>query len=419
MAFKDITKVFYNGEIKVDYKDKAHRYYVRPRVDFSKSEDDPKAWGKIIYPKGTTALLGETLEKKGLMQWPKGVALGELFGFYDFTNEYGEQLTGFSKGKGTLWGEDGKLMPLNQEDALEPILSASKGWQRDQKKGADIGSVVHDAIEHFIKKQPFDIGEQYMWNIKEAEKDFIEGQAAALKKFKPTAKKTLADFEVKQRKDAKSYEVEHKRALEEFKKDVEMANKAFDQFKNWWTTTTPTLYGAEDLLYIMNVVHSKVDPATRRGDDCENRDVNGNCHCNDICGTYDGDIGIKAEHHPVFYDMGQKIIRVTADWKTSKASKSKEACMPEGISYDYFVQNAIYEKMRRRMGFPPADDLAVVSCRKDGGFTIIYASELSLTVGDCILWADSVINCFRYRLIAREGLTQHAEPQLNKTMEAF
>lgn len=391
MAFQDITKVMYDGQIKIDYKDKAHRYYARPRINWDLPEDNAKAWGKIIYPKGTTTLLGETLEKKGLMQWPKGLALRTLLGFYDFdsdrTGEDGKaiRMTGFSKGVGSLWellNEDTAGMSLEQlqEKVLPLALAAAKAWQVKQKKGADIGTVVHDAIEHFIKGQAFDIAEQYLWNIKEATYETEE-----------LRDKAIVDMEI----------------------DVPMAEQAFLQFQKWWTATAPTLYGAEDLLYMMNVVHQK-DTA-----DCEKKDVNGNCHCQDICGTYDGDIGIQAKYHPVFADMDQKIIRVTADWKTSNASSSKEACMPEGIGYDYFVQSAIYEMMRRQMGMPAADDLLIVSCRKDGGFTLLYASELGLTVGDCIEWAKSVINCFRFRDKARAGIAEHALPKINNQVEAF
>lgn len=103
MAFKDIKKVLYDGSILVDYKDKAHRYYVYPRVNFDLPEDDKKAWGKQLYAKGTTTLIDQTLEKKGLFLWPMGMALKELFGFYDFTNELGEKVTGlWGKKQGTL-----------------------------------------------------------------------------------------------------------------------------------------------------------------------------------------------------------------------------------------------------------------------------------------------------------------------------
>lgn len=360
IAFKDITKVLYDGRIKLDYKDKAHRYYVRTRVDFDLPEDDAKAWSKVIYPKGTTTLLGDTLEKKGLMQWPKGLALRELFGFYDFTNENGDRLVGFSKGVGTLWGDNPEqLMGLEKKQVLEAVQSANEAWKRKQDKGADIGSVVHDAIEHYVRarpnnpampefKEPFDIKEQYMWNIKEA----IE--------------------------DVNSPEFE--RAMEEFDNDVECAEKAFHQFRFWWDTTNPVLYGAEDLLY--SEVYN-------------------------VCGTYDGDLGIHKEHHPRPDMFDKDVIRVTTDWKTSNASSSKDAAAPEGVYYSYFIQLAIYELMRREMGFPPADDLLTVSARKDGGFTLIYASELDLTVQECIDWAIAVITCYRLADKTKKGLLAH------------
>lgn len=358
MAFQDITVVLYDGRIKLDYKDKAHRYYVRKRENWDLPEDDAAAWSKIIYPKGTTTLLGDTLEKKGLMTWPMGVALAELFGFYDFTNENGEKMTGFSKDKGTIWPHltigNEVVEPLtNKEEYLPIIVSASKNWQRRQKKGADIGSVVHDALEHYIKGQIYDIAENYMWNIKECE------------------------YEV---------EADREQALRDFQKDVDMATKAYEQAVFWWDSIEPELYGTEELLY--SEVHN-------------------------ICGTYDFNIGVKREHHPVFKDDDSKpeIINVTGDWKTSNASKSEAACMPEGINYQYFIQDAIYEMMRREMGKDPADDLLVVSARKDGGFTALYASELGLSVQDCIDWAIAVITSYRLMEKTKKGLVAHAEPK--------
>lgn len=373
MAFRDISKVLYSGRIKLDYKDKAHRYYVRTRVDFDLSEDDPKAWSKIIYPKGTTTLLGDTLEKKGLMTWPLGLAIRELFGFYDFTDDDGNKRTGFSKGVGTLW--EGDTLVAGTKDALLPVIkSANEAWTRKQKKGADIGSIVHDAIEHYCLANPhvpvpildengeptgeteipkpqssgFDIAEQYMWNIKEANPD-------------PASP-------------------EFQKAMEEFEGDVECAEKAFQQFKFWWDTTSPVLYGAEDLLY--SEIHN-------------------------VCGTYDGDLGINKKYHPRPELFEKDEVRVTADWKTSNASSSKDAAAPEGVYYSYFIQLAIYELCRREMGFEPADDLLTVSARKDGGFSLIYASELGLTVQECIDWAIAVITCYKLADKTKKGLLAH------------
>lgn len=370
IAFRDITKVFYDGKIKLDYKDKAHRYYARPRINWDLPESDPKAWGKIMYPKGVTTLIGDTLEKKGLMQWPKNVALRELFGYYgpfEIEEDDGsirKMPAGFSKGVGTLWSLDENdeitLSPLDKDNTLAVVDSAAKGWQRKQKKGADIGSVVHDAIEHFIKGREFDIAENYAWSIKECEYD---SEALRLK------------------------------AMEEFDEDVAMATKAFLRFQKWWYTANPILHSAEDILYSLEF---------------------------NICGTYDADLSIPIEQHPVF-GKGQLIdedadgtsrpvyIRCVTDWKTSNASKSKEAAMPEGIGYSYFLQDALYELMRRELGLPPADDLLVVSARKDGEFTLIYASECGLTVEECVEWAKAVIFCYRIAEKTKKGLIAHAK----------
>lgn len=352
MAFKDIIEYFYPDEkgeptIKVDYKDKAHRYYAYPRIDFKLPVEDRKAWGKLIYPKGTTTLIGDTLEKNGLMQWPKGLALRELTGFYDFFNENGDQMVGFSKGVGTLWDEDGFLRQLSQEDLLPLMQSAATAWQRKKQKGADIGSIVHDAIEHYITDQPFDIGETYMWNIKDA-----EYESEAMKN----------------------------QALKDFPTDVAQAELAFAQFVNWWEKTTPTWHGAEKLLYSLQY---------------------------NVCGTYDADLSVPGKHHPIM--TKKKLVRCTVDWKTSNASKSKEAAMPEGIGYQYFTQSAIYEMIRREMGLEPADDLLIVSARKDGGFSLVYASELGLSVQDCIDAAQATIKCYQFRDKTRRGLVAHAE----------
>lgn len=383
MAFRDIRKFLYPNEdgiatIRLDYLDKSHRYYTRERVDFSLPDDNPKAWGKAKRPKGTTTLIGDTLEKNGLLTWPMGMALQELFGFYNFktTGSDGKEirLKGFSKVKeigedgkvietnklmGTMWINDEEddvsaTRPLLPEDLLPVVVSASENHNRKKKKGADIGSVVHDAIEHFIKQLPFDIAEQYLWSIKDNEYEF---------------------------------EADRVEALEKFEEDVKCATLAYEQFVKWWTETSPVLHGAEDLLY--SIKHH-------------------------VCGTYDGDISIQAQHHPVFHNLGQELIRVTADWKTSKASTSEAAGMPEGINYTYFIQSAIYEIIRREMGYPPADDLLVVSCRKDGGFTLLYASELGFTVGDCIQWAEAVIFCHKMMVRAKAGLWKHYEEATTK-----
>lgn len=358
MAFKDITKVAYPREdgkhtIKIDYKDKAHRYYIRPRIDFERDETDAKAWGKVLKGvAGTTTLMGDTLEKKGLMNYALNKAMMYLFGFYEFKDENGERKIGYSKkGEQSMWdGEN--LQALSRDEALEVLSYGSKASQRHTKQGGKIGSVVHDAIEHYITKDDsiFDIADQYIANIREADYDS---------------------------------ENEREHDLKNFQGDVEMAKLAFNRFCLWWETVRPTLYAAEDILYSEKY---------------------------NVAGSLDADLGIPIEHHPkpeLF--PGKTHVRCLTDWKTSNASDSKDAAAPEGVYYTYFLQDAIYEIMRREMGLEPVDDLVVVSARKDGNFSILFASELGLTVDECIEWAKCVILCHKMMKKIKAALNEHGE----------
>lgn len=352
MAFKDIEVVLYDGHIKVNYTDASHRYQARPRVlnedgSFKLPEDNPKAWGKALFPKGTTTLLGDTLEKKGLQRYPLSKMLMYAFGFYEFTDDNGEKKMGYSKhGVASFFDpETGRLHDWTKEEALEHISYASKADLRWTDKGASIGSVVHDAIENFVKGNPdFNIHDKYAESL----------QAAAQAEFG-----TRAGFES---------EKALQQALDEYGEDTWHAELAYEQFVKWWNATKPELLGAEDLIY------SKT---------------------HNICGTFDGLLRIK----------GKGV--VLADWKTSNASTSESACMPEGINYQYFLQSAIYAMAWMEMGREKIDDLLIVSCRKDGGFTTIFASDLGLTVDQCINWARAVIVCKRMMETTKEALWQH------------
>lgn len=415
MAFKDIDRLLYpdaegRATIKLAYRDGNHRYYAYPRVDFERDVNDKKAWGKNLFPTGTTTLLESVLEKKGLMKYAMTKALDHLFGFYDFTGDNGDRMTGYRqvKGKlaegqsphiGTLWDSEGRLKPLSKEEALEVILDGSKASDRHKQNAADIGTVVHDAIEHYVKANPhelvevldkdgkgtgkfevpapvpsgFDIAEQYTWNIKNT------------------------DFET---------EKDETLAWENFDNDVAQAKVAFQCFKTWWDKEIPLLFGAEDILY--------------------SKELN-------TSGTYDGDIGIRREFHPVYGNdaapnekfampseviakiQEKDLIRCTTDWKTSKASKSEQAAAPRGIYYSYFFQNAIYEIMRREMGFPANDDLLGVSVRKDGGFDLVFASELGFTVDECVEAAMMVIKLHRFITRMKKALVETGpEPPVKK-----
>lgn len=353
MAFKDMEVVLYGGKYRITYLDKAHRYYRSSRINWDLPETDPKAWGKKKQPKGTTTLLGDTLEKKGLMTWPMGLALRELFGFYDFTNENGERMTGFSKDVGTFWTRPDEFKA--QDTALPNILSASKAWQRKQKKGADIGNVVHDAIEHFVREQEFDIGLTYLNSVKEAE---YESEAM------------------------------REKALKEFDEDVKQATAAFNEFVRWWNEKKPTLVGAEELVYSPGIVHTEAnDPA------CLVKDENGECHCEEYSGTYDGLIRLDAK-------------LALCDWKTSNASASREAAAPQGVYYSYFIQSAAYAAAWAEMGNDMPDDLLIVSARKDGGFDTKLLSEVGLSVQQAVDWWKAVKTAYRNMAIVKAKLIE-------------
>ncbi|RTL04824.1 hypothetical protein EKK58_09370 [Candidatus Dependentiae bacterium] len=362
MAFKDITRVLYDGSIQLIYKDSVHRYYARERINWDLPVENPKAWGKVIKGvKGTTTLLKDTLEKGGLMNYALTKALMDLFAFYEFTDDFGQKKIGYSeKGIGRLWDENGKLKSLDKDEALDLISFGAKASIRHTKKGADIGSVVHDAIEHFVLANPnklepvedkegnptsdlqlpaitpsgFDIPEQYMWNIKEAE-----------------------------------YEEERLRdlALEEFEADTIKAKAAFERFANWWSKVRPELLGAEDLVYSKKYK---------------------------VSGTFDALLKIDNK-------------TVLCDWKTSNASLSISANAPNGVYYDYFIQSAIYTLAWQEMGNGTIDDIGIISCRKDGEFDVVFASDLGFTVDELVEYAKMVIGCHEHRIKLRSALWEH------------
>jgi hypothetical protein len=123
------------------------------------------------------------------------------------------------------------------------------------------------------------------------------------------------------------------------------------------------------------------------------------------------------------------------DFKTTNASASKEAAAPEGIYYEYFVQLGIYALAHQEMfqkeykagaitkieydTEKAFDDFLLVSCRKDGGFSTIYASDIGLSVQDCIDWAKAVISCYDLAKKTKEGLLAHAKPKVNDSKEEF
>ncbi len=162
--------------------------------------------------------------------------------------------------------------------------------------------------------------------------------------------------------------------LERAPNELDMAVLAYTRFVKWWEETGPKLLEAE------NIVYSRKQ---------------------DYSGSYDARLEIPVGKHPVYPD--RKVIVMT-DWKTSNASVAGNA--PMGVYYSYFVQDAAYANALHEMTGELVDDLLVVSCRKDGQFDHIYASQLGLSVQDCIDWWNAVVLCYRFMDKTKKGLVK-------------
>lgn len=210
MAFRDQSVVLYDGQIKLEYKDASHRYYWYELLPDG-------TWGQKQATKGVTTILSGTLEKSGLMTWPLNMAMKELFGFYEsFIGSDGKPVPAGlrGKGKGTMLDSSGKFRIIPKEELLSLVQSANKAWQRRQKQGADIGSLVHDAIEQYVLGTPF---------------------ALTLEKYEEGQ-----EFENEEARQAW-----YTTAQEE----LDQAIVAFERFKLWWEETKPTLINAEQIVY--------------------------------------------------------------------------------------------------------------------------------------------------------------------------
>lgn len=137
----------------------------------------------------------------------------------------------------------------------------------------------------------------------------------------------------------------------------EGAINAFMAFKQWYEETKPTVLGIENVIYSSLLRYA---------------------------GTYDALLEID----------GQVIL---ADWKTT--NPSREA--PKGIYAENFIQLGGYagahEEQRKfelaegGTELREIEDLMIVSAKKNGVLDIVKASELDLTVDDCIVMFEQTI----------------------------
>lgn len=100
----------------------------------------------------------------------------------------------------------------------------------------------------------------------------------------------------------------------------------------------------------------------------------------DYCGTFDSILRIKGKVY-------------LCDLKTTNASREA----PEGVYGDYFIQlgayldayneQRIYEEAHGGSNLVPIDDVMIISCKKNGVLHTKSASDIGLSVDNCIdLW---------------------------------
>lgn len=176
----------YGGYVELDFNPNAtkYRYTVNDRDLGIRNEP----------VRGVTTVLDDIINKKGLMTWPLNQSNECVFGakFNSETEEYDHK-----------W-QDALIKPgveYDDEELHEIMLEGSRQWTLRSDKGKDVGSMVHSAIEHYLKGQ-------------------IEGAIRldahdALTESIGSAAEDLDD-------------------LLEFEKNVEDVIKAFTAFINWW-----------------------------------------------------------------------------------------------------------------------------------------------------------------------------------------
>lgn len=144
----------YNGTIEVKFNEKNHRYTIdgTPRI-------------------GVTTVLGQVLAKPALMMWPLDEAMKLLFGqsFEEVRGDDGEiAIKPIYNPKKALLKADKSYTLAELQDALE---QARKAHTQKRDKGADTGSVVHAAIEAYLRGQKVVVMESS--EAKKAIKGFI------------------------------------------------------------------------------------------------------------------------------------------------------------------------------------------------------------------------------------------------------
>jgi hypothetical protein len=78
----------------------------------------------------------------------------------------------------------------------------------------------------------------------------------------------------------------------------------------------------------------------------------------------------------------------------------------------------MYAVILEEMTNERVNDLLVVSCRKDGGFSTCFLSELDITLDEAKLWARCVMTCYTMMERAKAALWGHSpkDATINRTL---
>jgi hypothetical protein len=148
------------------------------------------------------------------------------------------------------------------------------------------------------------------------------------------------------------------------------ASLAFGAFRTWYEVTTPEILGVEEVIYSEQY---------------------------DYAGTYDALMRIDGK------------VTLT-DFKTTNPSRKA----PQGIYAENFIQLGAYagaheeqrkyEEAHGGTKLEPIEDLMVLSGKKNGVFNAMSASELGLSVQDCIDMFHRVINLYNFLTFTTRAL---------------
>lgn len=148
------------------------------------------------------------------------------------------------------------------------------------------------------------------------------------------------------------------------------ATKAYRAFFKWFNEVHPTVVNVEEVIYSVE---------------------------NGFAGTYDCTLEIDGTVY-------------LCDLKTTNVSRNA----PQGVYPEYFIQLGAYalaheeqrkfEEMNGGTKLRPIEDLMVISAKKDGKMDIIKASDLDLSVEECMDMFKRVLSLYHYLAFATKEL---------------